>query len=263
MHILIAHDLSPEADLALQRAAQLAAQHNARLTLLHIVDRLPADPSIERHLNEKLARFNLPDAQVRFASGKPSQTIAAQADGIGADLLVLGAHHKQRPELFAGTTLERLARSSSIPLLLAVNQDSAPYRQALVALDFSQCANAALHQAHRLLPDNAELFALNICEVAPSRAAEDQAELEMQCQLFSRMVADEQAQLASPGRVVQYGIRHGERNDCLQATLEERRPQLLALGRHTRSLMSEALLGSLTQEMLRQPPCDVLVTRGG
>ena len=261
MHILIAHDLSPEADLALQRAAQLALQHHARLTLLHVVDRLPADPAIERRLREQLARYSVPDAQVRLASGQPSQTIAAQADGIGADLLVLGAHHKQRPELFAGTTLERLARTTSLPLLLVVNRDEAPYRHALVALDFSQCANAALHQAHRLLPANAELFALNICEVAPSRAAEEQAELEVQCQLFSRMVADEQAKMASPGRVVQYGIRHGEREECLQAALDERRPQLLALGRHTRSLMSEALLGSLTRDMLRQPPCDVLVAR--
>src|SRR5690606_36721315 len=123
MHILIDHDLSPEADLALQRADQLAAQHNARLTLLHIVDRLPADPAIERQLTEQLARFNLPDAQVRLAGGQPSQMIAAQADGIGADLLVLVAHHKSRPDLFMGTTLGRLSHTSTLPLLLAVNQN--------------------------------------------------------------------------------------------------------------------------------------------
>jgi nucleotide-binding universal stress UspA family protein len=36
-------------------------------------------------------------------------------------------------------------------------------------------------------------------------------------------------------------------------------PQLLALGSHSRSTMSEALLGSLTREYLDQPPCDVLI----
>src|SRR5690606_42047611 len=36
-HILIAHDLSPEADLALRRAAQLARQTGARLSLLHVL----------------------------------------------------------------------------------------------------------------------------------------------------------------------------------------------------------------------------------
>lgn len=40
-HILIAHDLSLESDIALQRAAQLANQHHARLTLLHVVEGHP------------------------------------------------------------------------------------------------------------------------------------------------------------------------------------------------------------------------------
>ena len=261
MHILIAHDLSREADLALQRAAQLAHQHGARLTVLHVLDGSEDDERITRRLNEQLERYDLPDAQVRLAAGQPAQTIAEQAEGVGADLLVLGAHHKQRPELFAGTTLERLARSSRIPVLLAVNLDAAPYRQALVALDFSQCACAALHQAHRLLPEQAELFALNIYEVAPAQAAHEQDELAVQGSLFSRLVADEQALLATPGRIVQYGIRCGERHECLEAAIAERRPQLLALGRHTRGLMSDALLGSLAKDVLHQPPCDVLVAR--
>ena len=37
-HILIAHDLRSTADLALRRAAQLARQHGAKLTLLHVFD---------------------------------------------------------------------------------------------------------------------------------------------------------------------------------------------------------------------------------
>ena len=155
MHILIAHDLTPEADLALQRAAQLARQLEGRLTLLHVQER-ETDP---QPLRERLQALGLPGAELRIAKGQPSATIASQAEGVGADLLVLGAHHKSSPELFAGTTLERLARSSRIPLLLAINRDVSPYQRALVALDFSQCACAALHQAHRLLPSEAELYA--------------------------------------------------------------------------------------------------------
>src|SRR5690606_1763139 len=40
------------------------------------------------------------------------------------------------------------------------------------------------------------------------------------------------------------------------------RPQLLALGGHSRGELSSALLGSLTRQFLEQPPCDVLVARG-
>ncbi|MBJ6545941.1 universal stress protein, partial [Enterobacter hormaechei] len=35
-HLLVAHDLTPEADVALARAAQLARQHDARVSLLHV-----------------------------------------------------------------------------------------------------------------------------------------------------------------------------------------------------------------------------------
>ncbi|MEK2657745.1 universal stress protein [Pseudomonas aeruginosa] len=37
-HLLVAHDLTPEADVALARAAQLARQHDARVSLLHVYD---------------------------------------------------------------------------------------------------------------------------------------------------------------------------------------------------------------------------------
>ena len=48
-HILIAHDLRDTADLALRRAAQLARQHDAKLTLLHVFDpRLDQAPEVER-----------------------------------------------------------------------------------------------------------------------------------------------------------------------------------------------------------------------
>lgn len=258
MHILIAHDLTPEADLALQRAAQLARQLEGRLTLLHVQEQ-ETDP---QPLRERLQALGLPGAELRIAKGQPSATIASQAEGVGADLLVLGAHHKSSPELFAGTTLERLARSSRIPLLLAINRDVSPYQRALVALDFSQCACAALHQAHRLLPSEAELYALNVFEVAPSKAAEQQEDLDLQCSLFSRLVADEQARLAPPGRVLQYGVRSGERGACLAEAIREQQPQLLALGKHTRSLMGDALLGGMAQDLLRQPPCDILISRG-
>ena len=258
MHILIAHDLTPEADLALLRAAQLARQHDAQLTLLHVQEHEGDTQALQDRLNA----LNLAKADLRLAKGQPSSAIASQAEGVGATLLVLGAHHKTRPELFAGTTLERLARNCRIPLLLAINRDVSPYRRALVALDFSQCACAALHHTHRLLPTEAELHALNVFEVAPSKAAEQQDELDLQCSLFDRLVADEQARLEAPGRIVQYGVRSGERAACLAEAIREQQPQLLALGKHTRSLMSDALLGGLAQDLLRQPPCDILISRG-
>lgn len=76
-HILIAHDLSLESDIALQRAAQLANQHHARLTLLHVVEGHPDAKALaelqaaaEKVLGERLATYSHCRADVVLRSGQ-------------------------------------------------------------------------------------------------------------------------------------------------------------------------------------------------
>lgn len=259
-HILIAHDLSAEADTALRRAAQLADQHGARLTLLHVLGQRDQQAATTRHLQHQLDDSRARDAHLLLASGTPHEVIAQHVKALDADLLVLGAHHKGRDQLFAGTTLERVARCSPAPVLLAVRDDAEPYRRALVALDFSLAACNALHLAARLLPAGAELFALHVHEVAPVRAPKALADLALQNSLFEQLIADERGRLAS-GVTLRHAVRQGDCLSCLEEAFGEQQPQLLALGQHNRSPLSEALLGGLAQQLLRTPPCDVLVSR--
>ena len=55
------------------------------------------------------------------------------------------------------------------------------------------------------------------------------------------------------------GDEHPVKAQRLLAELQ-RQPELLALGRHSRNALMQALLGNLAQRYLRQPSCDVLVT---
>ena len=68
-HILIAHDLRSTADLALRRAAQLARQHGAKLTLLHVFDPKldhAERERIEQALDRSLTEFAPPGSQLRL-----------------------------------------------------------------------------------------------------------------------------------------------------------------------------------------------------
>ena len=128
-HILIAHDLSQQADVALRRAAQLAEQHQARLTLLHVAEGQHSSASLkelqqatEQVLGERLSSYSHCPAQVLIRQGKASDVLLQALTEEDYDLLVVGSHHKNKPELFTGTNLERIARHCQVPLLLPLGR---------------------------------------------------------------------------------------------------------------------------------------------
>ncbi|MGA7885333.1 MAG: universal stress protein [Acidobacteriaceae bacterium] len=98
-NILLAADFSPAAARAALYAAWLARQHDARLTVLHVVepsalaggaDRATVEMGIERKLNRMLEGQAGARSKVRIEAGKTVPTILRVADDINADLLVMG-----------------------------------------------------------------------------------------------------------------------------------------------------------------------------
>ncbi|NLD15013.1 MAG: universal stress protein [Gammaproteobacteria bacterium] len=265
-HIMVAHDLSVQAETALHRAVQLARQHGARLTVLHVQeDHLPK-PVLEhnretarRLLDEQLARLQA-EAELVVATGRPAQTLVAQQKARSVDLLVMGDHHQESPLYFSGTTLERVLQHSTAAVLLAVDPQVSPYQLALVPLDFSRCACNALHRTRALLADDARIHAVHVLEKAQVHGCSDD-EREWQAQLLDQLVADEQAHMPAQGASISHALLHGELHGCLAASIDQLQPQLLALGKHGRGEMADALLGSLARYFLENPPCDLLLTR--
>src|SRR5690606_38112103 len=98
--LLLATDLSPRSDLALQRAMDLARMHGAALSAVYVVDEdLPpalaevVKSGAERIIRERLAA--LPDGDkvaVTVRSGRPANEILRHAADEQAELIVLGVH---------------------------------------------------------------------------------------------------------------------------------------------------------------------------
>ena len=260
-HILVAHDLSPQADLALQRADLLARQLGARLSLVHVLEPGADGAAASARLTAALASCRSTRSELHLRSGHAVEEILRMVRGLEAELLVLGAHHPQSAEGFAGTTFEQLLQDCPVPLLLAVQPLWQDWQQALVALDFSPCASRALQQAWRLLPDGARLLALHIDEQAPIHALDDPDERQFQRELFERLVEDERRTLPERPLGLDQVFLSGERDHCLATLIAAEQPQLLALGAHSRGALADALLGSLALQLLRQPPCDILLVR--
>ena len=263
-HILIAHDLRDTADMALCRATQLAKQFNAKLTILHVLD--PSKSSQEHEqakqaLDRSLTQYAPAGSQLLIRTGiKPSEVVLQQLNELGCDLLVLGGHH-QRHDFFSGTSLDRIARNCPVPLLLVARNDSRPYERALAAIDFSLCACSALGQAYRLLPETAELHALHVFEPDKGTPKQVEAQLATQKALINQLLEDEAQNLPEKGPTLTHSVEQGGILRCLQARLKSTNTELLVLGSHGRSALSQALLGSLAQHFLHKAPCDIYVVR--
>lgn len=127
--ILVPHDFTPESDVALERAAELAAAGNGVVHLLHVlaypvgtsfVDPTPlvwADRALldaKESANAKLLTLgNHVDAPVEthVAIGTPAAQICETAEHLGADLIVMSTHGRRGvAALFQGSVAARTVR---------------------------------------------------------------------------------------------------------------------------------------------------------
>lgn len=266
-NLLVAHDLSVEADIAVRRAAQLARQHGASVTLLHVIeeffpDRMMATvrEAAEVALRDAARSSGLGDCQLLIRQGRAANNVTEAVQELGADLLLIGAHHQQLLERFDGTTLERIARHCRAPILLAVEESAAPYAKALAGLDLSHCSCQAWRAGYRLLTPAAELLALNAYQPG-KKAGRADSHLQTQRELLRQALQDERAQVPASGPQLLCAVQQGTAQQALETALREWAPDLLILGSRSRGAIEQAMLGSATRYFLRRPPCDVLISQ--
>ena len=263
--ILVAHDLSVEADVAVRRAAQLAAEHAAEVSLLHVMHATPGEllgkthQAAEAALRDSAEAAGLQDYQLLIGEGPVATVIASTAEELHADLLVTGAHHQQLLERFDGTTLEQILRCCRVPALLALDNQLPPYRRALSALDFSVAACNAWRTACQWLSPQSELLALHAYDTGSDNRLV-QERLDEQHALLEQLMQDECAQVGDGLPQLKCLVRPQGIREVLDQTLADWQPHLLVLGSRGRAALQQALLGSTARYYLRRPPCDLLVS---
>jgi nucleotide-binding universal stress UspA family protein len=98
-NILVPVDFTPASERAAHYAVAMAKEHNAALTLLHVVERWPAQEvdraRLMRELREKLQDLVGEDAKglrcgYRVEVGRVVETVLYTANGLEADLVVVG-----------------------------------------------------------------------------------------------------------------------------------------------------------------------------
>lgn len=119
--VLLALDLSEEAEQIAARASDMAKSHNAVLHAVHVIEPLsfayggdiPMDFSgiqdeiqkqAELHLSEFCNDHGIAADNQHIAIGRPENEIHALAESLGADLIVIGSHGRHGLALLLGST---------------------------------------------------------------------------------------------------------------------------------------------------------------
>jgi nucleotide-binding universal stress UspA family protein len=286
--VVAATDFSEHAVRAAQRAALLAAQHGARLELLHVVAEGPlnalrrllqAKPkgvaSLVEDVREalaeaaaKLGKLTGAPVSTRVEIGEVLKVIGRQCRS--ADLLVLGARGTSPlRDAILGTTAERLLGNCARPMLIVKRRAAHPYQHVLAALDFSTASGRALGAALRLAPQ-AHVTAVHAYGV-PFEGKLRLAGVEEETIDAYRHRAAQKAiagiralgeQAAGEATRVAHRVGRGYPPHFILRQEQAQRADLIALGKLKRSAVQEFLLGRVTRHVLADSRCDVLVVPG-
>jgi len=289
-HLLVGTDFSEPARWATDRAANLAAEQGARLTLVHVLnhdwmdalrgwfgqqggwsERLMDDA--RNQLTQEAERVRAVwgvNASAQVLDGQPVVAIGQAAQAVGADMTVVGVRGSTPVhQLLVGTTAERLLRLATHPLLVVRQPVTGPYALALVPVDFSAWSQAALRwaetvasQAHVTLahtytvPFEEKLRFAGV-DAATIDLYRDKARRDALAQL--QLMAEGQSWAASRYSLC---LREGDAAPAMVCEAQERACDLVVVGKHGRNAAEELLLGSVTKHVLAESPCDVLVSTG-
>ncbi|WP_299591693.1 universal stress protein [uncultured Tateyamaria sp.] len=272
--ILVATDLSIRSDRAVRRAAQIAREHGAALTVLTVLDdAMPEDMIDTLHTKARatLDRFIAAvcdgvNVIIKAEPGDPSANIL-HACNEDVDLLVMGTH-RQRPFLDAvrETTMLRIVRRTSTPVLLVTDRVDHSYNTILAACDFSPACSGAMRMAHALAPLATihPVHALHIPYsgmLSQTRAAADAIETSFRREAESASKAWMRTEDLPTAQMAQLEILPGIPYPILRRKVDSGDVDLIAIGAHGRVGAARSLLGSLATDLMRDPLCDVLIAR--
>ncbi|HEY8924240.1 MAG TPA: universal stress protein [Polyangia bacterium] len=285
--LLVPVDLSPLSDRVVGRASSLPMSAGATVTLLHVIP--PSLPMRTRRQAEKDARAALVGEALHMSkalgprivvehevtSGAPASEIARHAARVKADLITMG-RGAGRPmrDAFLGSTAERVIRQGRRPVLVVRLPARAPYRRPTLGLDLDEAAGAVLDILLRVIPPPRPRVAVVHAHDAPylsmAHASLSKDEIEDEERRHRPAVTARLRQLIARTRPAARGgvhdepelethVRFGDPRGVLKAAVKRLDTDLLVLGTHAHSGLSQAFLGTVAGDILRDVRCDVLV----
>lgn len=257
--------------MALQRAASLPFSIGGRLELTHVGHDSENEAEMHARLDEERERLREALGSITVLTsvlhGDTAASLLERARHTRAELIVLGKHGARTwRDTLLGTTADRVVHDGSVSTLVVADRANGPYRQPLVAVDFSASSRLALELSARVSrPENGAITALYVA--SPGMADGD--ELLLADPTVRRdMVLDaarRQIDLFLDGLALHVrpraAVQIGEPGAWILEVARQRDSDLVLVGSAGKGIVKRALLGSVAQRVMREATCDVLIAR--
>lgn len=289
--ILAGVDFSTCSGSALREAIRLSKRHQATLRAIHVIDTAIAleleanltqiQGEVRKGLTAEAMRSWKEFAQNIEGAGvlEPMITIEHRTMGVlrmvkehHADMLVLGAHGHQRPDVGSGTMATGCVRHACCDVLLVRDTHEGPFTNVVAAVDFSETSRRALERAAQIaVADGAKLHVIHIHALPwdPStyRTPIPQADarfVERYKNILSQKLTDFSSSVmdANKGLSVTCALSDAGRHRSGIVEYADRvGSDLICLGTRGWSNFRDMLLGSTAEKALLYSHCSVLAVK--
>ncbi len=168
--VLVGLDVVEKSDNVLKRALSLANEHKATLFIVHavrtpwleapvyldskdiVIDKERIVESIEKKIKVLNREFKVPYF-VFVKEGNAEDIILYESKLNQTDMIVIGAHSKKKGrKSFLGTTAQKVAHQSHLPVLIVKNNVKNPYKKIIAPTDFQIQSKQSIAFAKDVFP---------------------------------------------------------------------------------------------------------------
>lgn len=265
--LLVCTDGSEGGQHAVTQALALGRACAGKVYVLQVVKIIPefeaVVPDLRVCLEEEIERQKAAAAAAAARQGvemeyrllhsiSPFADIVAEAEKLKPQLIIIGRYGRTSlSRLFMGSIAARVIGLSPVNVLVIPREDSLAFRRLLIASDGSSYSDAALMEATAMAARaGSELLGVAV--------AREEGEISETREILQRMLTAANREGVSFQGISPQGLAADE--GIIQVALENR-VDLIIMGSHGRTGFKRLLMGSVTERVIGQTPCPVLVVK--
>jgi nucleotide-binding universal stress UspA family protein len=281
--ILVATDLSADADAAFPLAERLAERTSAAVQVISVLrplalpmygfDSVPVPletDTLAREGRQAAIRAQMgrmvaanADWDISVVTGEPTHEIAERARAQKSRLIVVGrGRHSTFERVVGGDSVLRMLQLGDTPVLAVEKGLTHLPKRVVVATDFSEFSLYAARVAMRLVAPDAIVHLVN---VRPRIDQTDTVRRELDTayqQRANSLLEQMTVMLASEGVQFNSTLLVGDTAEQLRSFLSASQADLVVLATHGFGFVRRLVLGSLASAMVHTAPCSVLCVPG-